>query len=71
MLTLPRETRSRSRELLGRPVGSGDIQQGEELAHRGVDAPGPGHQAPVLDELTNHLVESRDVTRSWAAREFP
>ena len=45
MLTLPRETPSHC-EVLGRPVTSGDIQQREQLPHRGIDAPGASHQPP-------------------------
>src|SRR5262249_33921663 len=44
---------------IGRPVGPGDVEQREELAHRGVDPPRPRHHAPMLDELADDLVGRR------------
>lgn len=50
-------------EVVGCPVVASHVEQGEQLAHRRVDPPGPGHHAPVLDELPDQFLGRRACRR--------
>ncbi len=54
-------------QVIGRPVGSRDVEQGEQLTHGGVDSPGPRHQAPVLDKLLDQLLGGGRRLGHWKA----
>ena len=51
----PRDPKPDS-ELLGGPVGARDVEQCEELSHRGIDAPGARHHRPMLHEFADELI---------------
>ena len=58
-------------QIIGRPIRSRDVEQGEQLAHRGVDPPGSSHQAPVRDEFSDQMFRMRAMAQALHGRACP